>query len=302
MTVQADQCGSVLSPPAPTIATSITSAVIMTLHRGDRLDLFDRALASLLAQRDMPGPLRIYLCCDGPLPATHEAWLVIHRAHFHRVLRSRQSEGLARALNRLIDVLEDEAFVFRMDGDDISLPTRCAEQIAYLRAHPDLGLVGCQAQDIDADGHIIAERRYPITPDACRTAVSAIMPVLHPTFCLRREILRDGALRYPDAHLSEDLAFLVVLMRRGVQVANLPRTLFQWRIGAGFFDRRRSLKRGLAELLWYNRAISLRHGWITSARLKPLARFGLRLLPRGVQRLIYRLPLRARLARVTTSR
>lgn len=43
-------------------------------------------------------------------------------------------------------------FVAMMDADDLSLPGRLAAQINYLRAHPEVDLVGCLVERMDAAG------------------------------------------------------------------------------------------------------------------------------------------------------
>lgn len=269
-------------------------AVMMTLYAGDPLDLFDRALRSIEGQR-FDGDIRVYLCVDGPLPRAHRDWLSNNKPRFHRVLHNEVNLGLAKSLNRLIDALADEELVFRMDGDDVSLADRFAKQAAMMRAQPELSLIGCQAADIDDAGRVIGPRRFPEHPETVRRALSRVAPVLHPAFCLRRSVLRDPTIRYPDAHLSEDLAFLVRLTERGHAIGNHPDTLLHWRTGAGFFARRKDWRRGWTELKWYARALRATGRHRSPAILFPLARFSLRLLPAGLIRALYRTQLRDRL-------
>lgn len=273
-----------------------TCAVLMTLHCADRLDLFDLALASVEGQRGLASPPRIYLCCDGPLGPEREDWLRWNWHRFHKIVQNDRNLGLAASLNRLIEALEDEDLVFRMDGDDISEPDRFRKQADHLARNPGLGLIGCQAVDIDETGRETGQRRYPVQPDAVDAALCKVNPVLHPTWCLRRSVLRDPAARYPEAYLSEDLAFLIVLRGLGVGVGNHPEALFRWRIGPGFFARRRSARRGWTELVWYSRAIRQRHGLLTLRQGYALARFALRLAPQRLMRRIYDSGLRARAA------
>lgn len=269
-------------------------AVLMTLHAGDRVDLFEIAFASVMSQRGV-GPVRVYLCCDGPLGDAAEDWLTANCCALTMVLRNDRCMGLAYSLNRLIRYLGDEAFVFRMDGDDISDPDRFATQIAYMQANPDLGLIGCQAMDIDDLGRPLAARRFPIAHDAVAKALMRMNPVLHPSFCIRRSVLDDPRARYPLAYLTEDLAFLVRLTSLGVRIGNCPETLINWRTGAGFFRRRKSLRRGLVEALWYARAIHAQRGGLVNYAF-PLLRLAMRLAPQGMIRALYRSGLRGRMA------
>ncbi|KIC18720.1 glycosyltransferase [Leisingera sp. ANG-DT] len=285
MSVQADQFPPVLSTQ---------TAVLTTLYENDSLEQFDIAVGSIEAQAGFGAYTRIYLCCDGPLPTRHESWLEQNASRFYKIVRNAQNEGLAKSLNALLEVLEDESFVFRMDGDDISHPERFRSQIAYLEANPELGLIGCQVTDIDDSGKPSGQRNFPLSHDACTRALRCLNPVLHPTYCMRGDVARDPATRYPVAFLSEDLAFLVTLVERGVKIGNCPDRVFSWRLGSRFFERRSSLKRGLAELYWYSRAIRARNGLLTADYCLAVARFLLRVAPAGFMRMIYQSPLRTK--------
>jgi len=272
--------------PAPVVA------VMMTLHANDRLDHFEEALRSLETQEGV-GEIHIYLCCDGPLSAEQNTWLKSNAARFFTVLRNDNCLGLAASLNRLIDVLGPESFVFRMDGDDISHPARFATQISWLEANPELGLIGCQVMDIDDDGAPLAPRTYPQDAGRVRRLLTRLNPVLHPTFCMRRDVLESTKARYPDAYLTEDLAFLIRLSELGVQIGNCPQTLFSWRTGAAFFKRRSSFKRGWTEMRWYARAVYMQDGLLSAAYIYPLLRLTMRILPQSVLKRAYRTGMRS---------
>jgi glycosyltransferase involved in cell wall biosynthesis len=268
-------------------------AVIMTLYRSDDLGYFELALRSIESQQ-MNGTIRIYLCVDGPISADRETYLAANGKRFYKIIRNKVNAGLAVSLNRLIDVLEDENLVFRMDGDDISHPMRVAKQAAYMATHPEISLVGCQALDINEHGEVIGERRYATDPDAVSRLMGRMTSILHPTFCIRSSVFRDPAIRYPNAYLTEDAAFLVVMIGKGHQIANLDETLFSWRVASDFFVRRSDPKRGLAELVWFGKATHLHHGFVSGKYIYPLSRFIIRCLPHTVVRWLYRSNLRNR--------
>lgn len=262
-------------------------AVMTTLYKSDDLGYFELALRSIENQTGYEGRARIYLCCDGPLPPAHDQWLAENCARFFRIERNETNLGLAASLNRLIGTLADEDFVFRMDGDDISHPDRFRKQIDHMRRNPNLGLIGCFAWDIDEKGATIGTRDYPIGHEECRKALRLMNPVLHPTFCIRRDILRDPQLRYPKAFLTEDLAFLIVLVEHGIGISNIPERLFSWRLGKNFFARRTSFKRALTELEWYSRGVHANDGVMTHRYVYPVMRFVIRILPSWAQKALY---------------
>lgn len=272
---------------APDASIAPMVAVLTTLYKSDDLGYFELALRSIESQTGFEGMTRIYLCCDGPLPPAHDKWLAENRHRFFRVERNETNLGLAASLNKLIETLADEDFVFRMDGDDISHPDRFLKQINYMRKNPRIGLSGCFAWDIDEQGATIGTRDYPIGPDECKEALRLMNPVLHPTFCIRRDILRDPQLRYPKAFLTEDLAFLIVLAEHGIGITNIPERLFSWRLGKNFFARRTSFKRAFTELEWYSRGVRANDGVMTYRYVYPVIRFVIRILPSWAQKAIY---------------
>ncbi len=60
-------------------------------------------------------------------------------------LRNPQNLGIVGALNRGLEAARGQ-YIARMDGDDIALAERFAQQVAWLDAHPNIGLCsGCAA-------------------------------------------------------------------------------------------------------------------------------------------------------------
>ena len=266
-------------------------AVMMTLYRKDSISLMELALNSI-EEQDYEGEIRIFLCVDGPIPDAHATWLAANRMRFYNVVKNDENMGLARSLNRLIDLLDEEDYVFRMDGDDISIPCRFRKQIELMEAHPEFDLIGCQAEDIDLNGEVLRKRQFPVEPLQVRRALTRVTPILHPAFCIRRTLLRDPDLRYPNAHLCEDAAFLVTCSGRGKILANHSETLLQWRQGEAFMQRRRDPKRGWAELTWYMTAVKDQGRMFSVEPLFPIMRFIMRLLPVWLVKIIYNSGLR----------
>ena len=271
-------------------------AVLTTLYIKDRLDLFDIAITSI-EEQTIDREVRIYLCCDGPLTPEQNIYVAANATRFHRIVRSQKNEGLAKALNHLIEVLEDEAFVFRMDGDDISEPERFKSQVELMTEDPELGLIGCQAWDIDEEGSRIGVRNYPIDKTNIARSVVGVNPILHPTFCFRREIFRDDRIRYPEAYMSEDLAMVVTLLENGYRIGNHPDRLFSWRITPAFFARRQSWRRGWTEMKWYLRAARSQNEIYSMRIALPIARLALRAMPAWAVESLYRSGLRDKIVR-----
>ena len=67
-------------------------------------------------------------------------------------ISNKENLGLSASLNRGLKLAKGE-FVARMDPDDIALPYRLEVQYEYLKAKPEVFVVGTQAVNIDKDGN-----------------------------------------------------------------------------------------------------------------------------------------------------
>lgn len=149
-----------------------------------------------------------------------------------RVL-SQANAGIVTALNWGLANARGE-FVARMDSDDISLPMRLAQQLAYMRANPDVVLVGGKAQLIDAHG-----LRTGLPSNSSRYACTnlAIFPpqvltAVHPLIMMRTEAIRKlGGYRSDFPH-AEDHDLFMRMSRIG-RVKHIPDVVLLYRIHGG---------------------------------------------------------------------
>lgn len=73
---------------------------------------------------------------------------------------NQSNSGIVRALNRGLFEAKSE-WIFRMDGDDISLPHRFEIQIETIKKNSSLVLVGGNCQQINHDGNYLKTSKYP---------------------------------------------------------------------------------------------------------------------------------------------
>ena len=77
----------------------------------------------------------------------------------------RSNHGLIASLNHIVDQAR-APIIARMDGDDLCEPERFARQMAYLDAHPECGVLGTNAYEIDECGRRLAQcEDYPAAHD-----------------------------------------------------------------------------------------------------------------------------------------
>jgi len=105
-----------------------------------------------------------------------------------RLIRNEKNAGLARCLNRGIAASQGQ-YIARMDADDISYPDRFQLQVAYLNKHPDIAVVGGNADFVDETGNYINKSNMPITPGEIKRVIARKCPLIHPSIMCRREFL-----------------------------------------------------------------------------------------------------------------
>ncbi len=261
-------------------------ATLMAVYRGDDPQYFQAALRSVLDQRfETPVISNIYLGVDGRLSPELDRVIELHRHRLHCVLRSDANLGLATTLNRLIAALDDEAFIFRMDADDISRPERYATQLRHMCAHPEVDILGTDI--IEFDGR--SQRRivtFARDPEQALQHLHLRVPVAHPSVCIRRRVLAlTGG--YPTTGTNEDVSLWFRCAALGLRFDNVHLPLLEFRITDAFW-RRRSVAKAFSEWSCYAHGISSLHGALNWRQVFPVLRLGLRLAPQSVSRWAYR--------------
>jgi glycosyltransferase involved in cell wall biosynthesis len=114
------------------------------------------------------------------------------------------NSGIVRALNTGLYEAEGE-WIFRMDGDDISLPHRFETQIEAIKKNPSLVLLGGWCQQINSDGIPLKINKYPTTHEGLVSNLESLKAFFpHPSTCFKRNIvLKIGGYRERFRH-SED--------------------------------------------------------------------------------------------------
>ena len=124
------------------------------------------ALDSLYAQTFQD--FEIILCDDGSKDDTYEIALANQRCHKNIVLlRNERNLGLNKTLNNCLAVAKGE-YIARMDGDDISLPTRFEKEVDFLNSHPEFAIVSTPMIYFDEHGEFCrgsVRNQYPTKYD-----------------------------------------------------------------------------------------------------------------------------------------
>ncbi len=109
------------------------------------------ALDSLLAQTYQD--FKVIMCNDGSNDDTYKiaaSYAASNPTKFV-LINNERNMGLNYTLNHCLKYADTE-FVARMDGDDISLPSRFEKEINFLDKHPEITIVSSPMIYFDEDG------------------------------------------------------------------------------------------------------------------------------------------------------
>jgi glycosyltransferase involved in cell wall biosynthesis len=134
------------------------------------------------------------------------------------------NQGMSAALNKGLKMASGD-YITRQDSDDVMLPQRLAEQVAYLQQFPEVGAVGTNVTYIDTQGKEIGVSSFPSTNDAIQEALPDRMCFCGPTILVRKESFRQAGFFYPLNNSAEDYD-LCLRLAEVTQMANLEQPLY----------------------------------------------------------------------------
>ena len=140
--------------------------------------------------------------------------------------------GISHALNTGLAQAQG-TYIARMDADDISHPERLAKQVAYLDAHPEIGVLGTRtafASSVPESRGMQAFVQWQnniLSPHEHYVKRFVDAPLAHPTVLFRRELVEQFG-GYDTGPLPEDHELWLRWMDAGVRFAKLPAELLTW--------------------------------------------------------------------------
>ncbi len=145
-----------------------------------------------------------------------------------RYVRPSVRLGLAASLNRGIELACGE-LIARFDSDDLCMPERLAQQVAYMDAHPEVGVLGGGLEIIAEDGRTLAFRDYPQDHATIEKRFQTTNAIAHPTVMLRKVLIERYGGYDADFRYAEDLELWLRLLNCGVRFTNLGNVLVRYR-------------------------------------------------------------------------
>lgn len=209
--------------PASTVSQAPLVSIVMPVYDPHPVH-FREAVHGILRQTMSDWEL---LIVEDPSPRSAAALLAdvndLRVRHLQRRDRRTLAEGLnwglAEALAPLVAIAH---------ADDVCEPERLEKQLAHLKEHPEVDVLGSQLVIIDGEGKITGYRSYPLHHDAITRGMPICNTMAHPSVLFKRECIIAGGGYHP--FFSEDYELWSRLAHRQVHFANHPEALVRYRV------------------------------------------------------------------------
>lgn len=158
---------------------------------------------------------------DGSTDRTEEIILSYTDPRINYV-KNEQNIKLIATLNKGLKLAKGK-YIARMDGDDVSLPTRLEKQIGYMEKHPEIGLCGSYIQTLEAGSEYII--KYQTESDQIKFRLLFDTHFPHPAAVLRKSVLTENNLEYELKYIHAEDYVLWNRMALHTGLHNIPEVL-----------------------------------------------------------------------------
>lgn len=214
-------------------------SVLMSVYKNDNPVFLKAALESIYDLQTRK-PDEIVIVFDGELTAELYTVLDDFRQNKENIVfyyPQDINQGLGQALRIGSEKCTGD-YIFRMDSDDISAPTRFEKQIEYIENHPAIDVLGTD----------IAEFNFSLNENmrtrVCPSKHSDIVrmgkkrnPMNHVSVCIKKTALKKCG-GYETLLLLEDYYLWLKMIAAGCRLANINEALVYVRVGNGFDFKR----------------------------------------------------------------
>ena len=194
------------------------------------------ALDSLLAQTYQG--FKVIMCDDGSSDNTYEVAKAYADKYENFILvKNDKNMGLNYTLNHCLS-LADTEFCARMDGDDLSLPSRFEKEIKFLDAHPEYAMVSTPMIHFDENGEFGRGKVDEGEPSKSKFNYGS--PFCHAPCMVRKEAYDkvEGYTVDPKLLRVEDYHLWMKMYAVGCKGYNLGEHLYMMRDDRNAFARR----------------------------------------------------------------
>ncbi|MDO5660982.1 MAG: glycosyltransferase [Staphylococcus xylosus] len=203
-----------------------------------------------------------------------------------KIIKLEQNVGLGNALNEGLKYCSNE-WIFRMDTDDICLSDRFEKQINFIKANPEVVLLGGQVQEFGSDSSVsLGIKRVPVEHKDILRWAQKRNPFNHMSVAYRKSVILNVG-GYQHHLFMEDYNLWLRVLAKGFITHNLADTLLYVRAGSEMLGRRRGIHYIVSEFKLANLKIGLGLQSRVQAYFYFILRSIPRLLPKRLLGIIY---------------
>ncbi|TKV21672.1 glycosyltransferase [Citrobacter sp. wls613] len=149
-----------------------------------------------------------------------------------------ENVGLGKALNHGMKYCNND-IVVRMDTDDVCLPERFAQQIAFMEQNPNVVLLGGAINEFDETMLVSQGVRFSVSShQEIEAYAKKRNPFNHMTVAFRKNVV-EAIGGYQHHFLMEDYNLWLRIISAGHQTCNLNKVLVNVRAGEKMINRRK---------------------------------------------------------------
>lgn len=142
-------------------------------------------------------------------------------------VENKENFGIAASYNRLIE-LANAPLCAMMNHDDISCPKRLEQQVKFLNAHKEIGIVGSGYKKFGEFNRF----KSVINPENDAEIRSSLLfksSIHHPTIMFRKDIVDKHHIRYNENYISLNDRDFYYEMSKHAKLSNLSEVLYKYR-------------------------------------------------------------------------
>jgi glycosyltransferase involved in cell wall biosynthesis len=185
------------------------------------------AIVSILAQTY---PKFEFIILDDGSRNTSEMEHIVGEFRDPRIVfrKNEQNLGIAESYNRLIAFAQGE-YLAIMNHDDVALPQRLEKQLAFMEAHPEVGICGTGFKRF---GRLLKRRTiiYPEGDAEIRGLMLFKCPIHHPSAMIRKAVLIEKRICYDQHYLSVNDRKLFFDLAVKTKLHNISDVLMKYRL------------------------------------------------------------------------
>lgn len=145
-----------------------------------------------------------------------------------RVYKNDKNLGVSHTSNFAISKAHGR-FIARFDADDVMTVDRIEKQVAYLKAHPEVVVVGGQVELMDYRGNKIGDKKFPLDWKTIYETLFTMMPVQQGSMMVNASMLPHGFVWYKGDNLTAEEVDLFFRLFKYGKFANLNDVVLKYR-------------------------------------------------------------------------